>query len=168
MEITKREIKNFKEREFPEHITFRPIGIIHSSFKSLKGIPIQFHQSEAEGEIIIFPEYQAALKDVDGFSHIYCIYYFDMVKQPVPLQSKPFLDDEKKGVFSTRTPFRPNPIGISVLEVINVENNVITVKNIDILDSTPVLDIKPFLTEFDGIKSVKSGWLEGRVRKKTS
>ena len=100
MEITKRELIDFKERKFPERVCFEPIGIIHSSFESLKGIPIQSKMSTSPGEIEIFEKCKPGIKDLSGFSHIYCIYNFDMVKLPVPLQSKPFLDNEKRGVFA--------------------------------------------------------------------
>ncbi|MFX0002629.1 MAG: tRNA (N6-threonylcarbamoyladenosine(37)-N6)-methyltransferase TrmO [Candidatus Hodarchaeota archaeon] len=168
MEITNKALIDFKERKFPQEICFKPIGIIHTPFKSLKGIPIQSSMSDAKGSIEIFSEFQAGLKDLSGFSHIYCLYFFDMVKLPVPLQSKPFLGDEKKGVFAIRTPFRPNPIGISILKILKIEQNKVEVKNVDILDCTPILDIKPYVSTFDNIKSTKIGWLKGKVRKKTS
>ena len=168
MEINKREIKDVKDRKFPEQITLKPIGIIHTPFKELNGIPIQFSMSYAEGIIEIFHEFSPGLKDLEGFSHIYCIYYFDMVKVPVPLQSKPFLDDEVHGVFATRTPFRPNPIGISILKIESIIENKIHVQNVDILDSTPILDIKPYISDFDNQKTDKNGWIEGKYRKMKS
>ncbi len=168
MEITKREIFRFKERQFPEEICFKPIGVIHTPFKTLKGIPIQSSMSNSKGTIEIFPEYELGLKDLSDFSHFYCLYFFDMVKLPVPLLSKPFLDDEKKGVFAIRTPFRPNPIGLSILKLLAIKDNIIEVNNVDILDNTPILDIKPYVPYFDNIKSTKIGWLKGKVRKKTS
>ncbi|MFX1317129.1 MAG: tRNA (N6-threonylcarbamoyladenosine(37)-N6)-methyltransferase TrmO [Promethearchaeota archaeon] len=168
MEITKREIYNLKERKFPEKICFKPIGIIHSPFKTLKGIPIQSLMSNIKGNIEIFPKFRPALKDLEGFSHIFCIYFFDMVKLPVPLQSKPFLNDEIKGVFSIRTPFRPNPIGLSVLKILRIEENIIHVNHIDILDKTPALDIKPYVPQFDSIKTKKIGWLKDQIKKKES
>lgn len=168
MEITKRELIDFNERKFPKEITFKPIGIIHTPFESLKGIPIQSSFSKSEGKIEIFPEYQAGLKDLNGFSHIYCLYFFDMVKLPVSLISKPFLDGESRGVFAIRTPFRPNPLGLSILEIQKIEKNIIHVKNIDILDNTPLLDIKPYVSEFDNTESYKIGWLKGKIEKKFS
>ena len=168
MEIIKRELNDFKERKFPEKVCFKPIGIIHTPFKSLKGIPIQFSMSNTKGTIEIFPDYIEGLKDLSGFSHLYCVYFFDMVKQPVPLQSKPFLMNEKKGVFAIRTPFRPNPIGISILEILNIKENKITVNNVDILDKTPVLDLKPYASQFDNIKATKIGWLKDRIKRKVS
>lgn len=168
MEITKREVKKFKERTFPQKVEFEPIGIVHSEFKTLKGIPIQFSMSQSKGKLEIFEEFVPGLKDLDGFSHLYCLYYFDMVKLPVPLQSKPFLKDETKGVFSIRTPFRPNPIGLSILKILSVEDKEIQVEQIDILDKTPILDIKPYSPDFDTIHSEKSGWMNGHVKNMTS
>ncbi|MFX0029109.1 MAG: tRNA (N6-threonylcarbamoyladenosine(37)-N6)-methyltransferase TrmO [Candidatus Hermodarchaeota archaeon] len=168
MEILERELIEFKDREFPEKVCFKPIGIIHTQFKNLKGIPIQFSMSDAKGTIEVFPEYVAGLKDLSDFSHLYCLYFFDMVKQPVPLQSKPFLDDDKKGVFAIRTPFRPNPIGISILEIIEIRDNMIHIRDIDILDKTPILDLKPYIPKFDNIKTKKIGWMKGKIQRKVS
>jgi tRNA-Thr(GGU) m(6)t(6)A37 methyltransferase TsaA len=124
--------------------------------------------SDIEGTIEIFPKFIDGLKDLSGFSHIYCLYFFDMVKLPVPLQSKPFLSDEKKGVFAIRTPFRPNPIGLSILEILNFNKNEINVKNVDILDGTPILDLKPYVSKLDNVKSKKIGWLQGKIKNKVS
>ncbi len=168
MEISKREVKDFKERKFPDQVCFKPIGVIHTPFKTLKGIPIQSVMSEEEGIIEIFEEYYHGLKDLDGFGYIYCLYLFDMVKLPVPLQSKPFLDDDIKGVFAIRSPFRPNPIGISILKLLKVEGNEIHVSDVEMLDKTPILDIKPYIPEIDTRVTDKIGWLKGKIRKKTS
>jgi tRNA-Thr(GGU) m(6)t(6)A37 methyltransferase TsaA len=165
MEIMKREIKEIEKRKFPKKIKLKPIGIIHTPFKTLKGIPIQSSMSDTMGTIEIFHEYELGLKDLQGFSHIYCLYFFDMVKLPVPLQSKPFLDNEVKGVFAIRTPFRPNPIGLSILELIVIKENKIEVKNVDILDKTPILDLKPYAPQFDNVKTTKIGWLQGKVKR---
>ena len=168
MEIINRELTDFKERKFPDKICFKPIGIIHTPFKTLKGIPIQSSMSDAKGTIEIFPEYILGLKDLSGFSHIYCLYFFDMVKLPVPLQSKPFLDDEVKGVFAIRTPFRPNPIGLSIFKILEIKENNINVKNVDVLDRTPILDLKPFVPGFDNLQTNKIGWLQGKIKRKVS
>ncbi len=168
MEIMNREIINLKERKFPEKICFKPIGIIHTPFKSLKGIPIQSAISDIKGKLEIFPEYKAGLKDLSEFSHLYCLFYFDMVKLPVPLQSKPFLDNEKRGVFAIRTPFRPNHLGISILEIIKISDNLIHVNNVDILDKTPILDLKPYIPQFDNFEIKKIGWLKGKIQRKVS
>jgi len=168
MEISKREVKDFKERKFPDQVCFRPIGVIHTPFKTLKGIPIQSVMSEEKGIIEIFEEYSPALKNLDGFGYIYILYLFDMVKLPVPLQSKPFLDDDIKGVFAIRSPFRPNPIGISILKLLKIEGNEIHVSDVEMLDKTPILDIKPYIPEIDTRVTDKIGWLKGKIRKKTS
>lgn len=168
MEISKRELKDFKERKFPDQVCFKPIGVIHTPFKTLKGIPIQSIMSDEKGIIEIFDEYLPALKDLDGFGYIYCLYLFDMVKLPVPLQSKPFLDDDIKGVFAIRSPFRPNPIGISILKLLKIEGNEIHVSDVEMLDKTPILDIKPYIPEIDTRVTDKIGWLKGKIRKKTS
>ncbi|MFX1501364.1 MAG: tRNA (N6-threonylcarbamoyladenosine(37)-N6)-methyltransferase TrmO [Promethearchaeota archaeon] len=168
MEITKRELITFRERKFPKEISFKAIGIIYTSFKSLKGIPIQSSMSNQKGTIELFPEYKSGLKDLVEFSHIFCLYFFDMVKLPVPLQSKPFLNNELRGVFATRTPFRPNPIGISILQLLDIKDNKIEVNNVDILNDTPILDIKPFISEFDNVKTQKIGWLKDNIKHKVS
>jgi len=168
MEISKREVKDFKERKFPDQVCFKPIGVIHTPFKTLNGIPIQSVMSDEKGIIEIFEEYHPALKDLDGFGYIYCLYLFDMVKLPVPLQSKPFLDDDIKGVFAIRSPFRPNPIGISILKLLKIEGNEIHVSDVEMLDKTPILDIKPYIPEVDTRVTDKIGWLKGKIRKKTS
>ncbi len=168
MEISKREVKDFKERKFPDQVCFKPIGVIHTPFKTLKGIPIQSVMSDEKGIIEIFEEYRPALKDLDGFGYIYILYLFDMVKLPVPLQSKPFLDDDIKGVFAIRSPFRPNPIGISILKLLKIEGNEIHVSDVEMLDKTPILDIKPYIPAVDTRVTDKIGWLKGKLRKKTS
>jgi len=168
MEIMNRELIDPNDRKFPENVCFKPIGIIHTPFKSLKGIPIQSSMSNTKGIIEIFAEYVAGLKDLSGFSHLYCVYFFDMVKLPVPLQSKPFLDNEKKGVFAIRTPFRPNPLGLSILEIVEIRENMINVSRVDILDKTPVLDLKPYISQIDNVETKKIGWLEGKIQKKVS
>jgi tRNA-Thr(GGU) m(6)t(6)A37 methyltransferase TsaA len=168
MEITKKEIINLNERKPIDEICFKPIGLIHTPFKTLKGIPIQSSMSEIEGTIEIFPEYKDGLYDLGGFSHIYCLYFFDLVKLPVPLQSKPFLVDEKKGVFATRTPFRPNRIGLSILQILSQDDNKIQVRNVDILDKTYILDIKPYVPEFDCREVQRIGWLQDNIKRKVS
>jgi len=168
MEISKREVKDFKERRFPDQVCFKPVGVIHTPFKTLKGIPIQSVMSGENGIIEIFEEYHLALKDLDGFDYIYCLYFFDMVKLPVPLQSKPFLDDDIKGVFAIRSPFRPNPIGLAILKLLKIDGNEIHVSNVEMLDKTPILDIKPYIPAIDTRVTDKIGWLKGKITKKTS
>ncbi len=141
-------------------ITFRPIGTIHSPFHDLANMPIQ-PQGEASspGTIEIYPDYSAGLKDLAGFSHIILLYYLHKVSS-VQLTVIPFLDSEPRGVFATRAPVRPNPIGLSVVPLQKIEQNIIFVDQLDMLDETPLLDIKPYVPEFDERTEVRIGWLE--------
>lgn len=152
-----------------ENIILNPIGIIHSKFKDIKSMPIQpTGNSVDNGKIEILSKYIEGLRDLEGFSHIIIIYYFHKAEQ-VKLTVKPFLDDNTHGVFATRTPVRPNHIGVSVVEIDKVEENNIFVKNIDVLDGTPVIDIKPFVPGFDVPKSdIRIGWLESNIENVTS
>jgi len=153
-------VKHIISRKFPEEICFRPIGIIYTPFESISGVPRQSSLSKAEGVIEIFEEYQEGLKNLEGFSHIYCIYHFDLIKPPVPLQSRSFSGSDKKGVFAIRTPFRPNPIGLSIFELNNIKENRISIKGVDAVDRTPVLDIKPYVSKFDIRSHTNNGWLK--------
>ncbi len=147
-----------------EEICYKPIGVVYSPFKEPKGVPIQpVFAKNTEGRIEIFPEYSAGLKDLEGFSHIIVIYHFHKAKEP-KLEVTPFLDPTPKGVFSTRAPSRPNPIGISIVRLMKMDHNILYVSEIDMIDRTPVLDIKPYVPEFDTRKNVKAGWLEKRLR----
>ncbi|MBC8486834.1 MAG: tRNA (N6-threonylcarbamoyladenosine(37)-N6)-methyltransferase TrmO [Bacteroidetes bacterium] len=145
-------------------IIFNSIGIIHSPFKEPKGVPIQPSGAEdIEGVVEVFSEYSEGLKDIEGFSHIILIYFFHLSKG-MPLIVKPFLDNHVHGVFATRTPSRPNPIGFSVVNLVKVESNTLHIKNVDIVDGTPLLDIKPCVPEFDFREVKKIGWLEHSVQ----
>ncbi len=148
-------------------IRYTPIGTVRSPFKDVEGMPIQPAGAEgARGLIELSTEYEAGLKDIDGFSHIIVVYHFHRAGAGT-LTVKPFLDTEPRGVFATRAPRRPNPIGISVLRLLRVEGCVLHVADLDILDGTPVLDVKPFVPEFDGRREARAGWLEknkGKVR----
>lgn len=141
-------------------ITFEPIGVIHSPHKGVEGTPIQPSRAEgAIGTIELLPEYADWLVDLDGFSHIILLYHFHKSPGPRP-RVIPFLDTEERGLFATRSPCRPNPIGLSIVELLKVERNLLTVKGIDTLDGTPVLDIKPYVSEFDHRPDVRCGWFE--------
>jgi tRNA-Thr(GGU) m(6)t(6)A37 methyltransferase TsaA len=150
-------------------IRYRPIGIIHSAFGEPKGIPIQPSAAlGVEGTVEVFPKYADGLKDLEGFSHIILLYHFHLSKEP-SLEVKPYMDEQPHGVFATRAPSRPNPIGISVVPLVKIEGNVLHVRNIDIVDKTPLLDIKPYVPDFDVRDVEKTGWLEKNVHKlKTS
>ena len=152
-----------------EEIMYRPIGIIHSPFSEPKGTPIQPSAATGvEGTVEVFPEYAGGLKDLDGFSHVILLYHFHLSRQP-SLEVKPYMDEQRHGVFATRAPSRPNPIGISVVRLFKIEGNVLHVRNIDIVDKTPLLDIKPYVPDFDVRDVEKTGWLEKSVHKlKTS
>jgi len=146
-------------------LVYKPIGIIYSPFKEPKGTPIQPAGAKGvKGRVEVLPEYAEGLKDIEGFSHIILIYHFHRVKG-YKLRVKPFMDDNFHGVFATRAPARPNPIGISVVRLLKVEGNILYVEDLDILDGTPLLDIKPYVPEFDKREGIKIGWLEKNVHK---
>jgi tRNA-Thr(GGU) m(6)t(6)A37 methyltransferase TsaA len=143
-----------------KEIIFRPIGIINTPFQLPEGMPIQPSAAEGEkGSVVLDPEYQSGLDDLEGFSHIVLLYFFHRAGE-YNLKLKPFLDDVKRGVFATRAPRRPNGIGISVVELVNVSGNILEIQNVDMLDGTPLLDIKPYVPDFDQIDEVRIGWLE--------
>jgi tRNA-Thr(GGU) m(6)t(6)A37 methyltransferase TsaA len=145
-----------------EKIIYRPIGLIHTPFKGIKGTP---HQPTAgkdvEGIIEIQPEYTEGLNDIEGFSHIILIYHFHL-SAGYSLKIKPFMHDHIRGVFSTRSPRRPNPIGISIVRLLKVEGGKIHVKDVDIVDGTPLLDIKPYIPD-DCQKVQRIGWISERA-----
>lgn len=148
-----------------EELKYLQIGIIHSPFKEPEGTPIQPKAAQGiEGTVEIFKEFGEGLKDIDGFSHIILVYHFHLSKKP-SLLVKPFMDDQIHGVFSTRAPNRPNPIGISVVQLIKVEENILYVKDLDIIEGTPLLDIKPYVPEFDLTDAGKKGWLQKNLGK---
>jgi tRNA-Thr(GGU) m(6)t(6)A37 methyltransferase TsaA len=142
-----------------EVIEFKPIGIIHSPFKSTENIPIQSHGGKGiAGTVEIAPELTDGLKDIDGFSHIILLYYFHK-SEGYSLIVKPFLEEKLRGVFSTRAPKRPNSIGLSIVKLVKVEGNRLFIEDVDMLDGTPLLDIKPYVPGFDDRKDALSGWL---------
>ena len=141
-------------------IAFTPIGIIHSPFVELEGMPIQpAGAAGVTGTVEVFEAYRAGLRDLDGFSHIILLYQFHR-SQGFKLHVTPFMDSEPRGLFATRAPKRPNPIGLSVVRLDRVEGHVLHIRNVDILDGTPLLDIKPYVPEFDAQVEVKTGWLD--------
>jgi len=152
-------------------VIFRPIGIIHSPFDRLEDMPIQpTSDLSAAGTVEIYPEFVDGLKDLGGFSHIYLLYYFHKI-QRANLVVTPFMDKEPRGIFATRAPSRPNPIGLSLVELVRLEDNLLYVERLDVLDGTPLLDIKPYVPEFEGLQEFRIGWLEqvkGNVRTQKS
>jgi len=146
-------------------IRYKPIGIIHSPFKQPSGTPIQpAGARDIEGTVEIASEYAAGLKDIEGFSHITLLYQFHLSKG-YSLTVKPYMDEQSRGVFATRAPSRPNPIGMSVVRLVRVEGNRLYIKGMDIVDGTPLLDIKPYVPQFDTPPVDKIGWLEEAVNK---
>ena len=145
-------------------IEYKPIGIIHTSFKENKGTPIQAASDNGEGIVDVFAEYAKGLKDLEGFSHIILLYHFHLSGN-FSLQVKPYLDDQIHGLFATRAPARPNPVGISTVKLNKIEGSKLYIQNLDIVDGTPLLDIKPYVPEFDERKIYKIGWLEKHVHK---
>ena len=141
-----------------------PIGTIHTPFPEPEGMPIQPAGAIGiEGTVEILEKYQEGLKDLGGFSHIVLIYAFHR-SEGFNLHVVPFMDTEPRGLFATRAPRRPNPIGISVVELDRIEGGTLLIRNVDMLDGTPLLDIKPYVPEFDSHTTARTGWLE-HVRK---
>ncbi len=146
-------------------IQYHPIGIIHTPHKTTEGTPIQPTGAKGvPGTIEIFPEYSAGLADLAGFSHIFILYHFHLSKK-FSLKVKPFLDDQRRGLFATRAPSRPNPIGLSVVRLIGISESNLQVKDVDVVDGTPLLDIKPYVPEFDVRNVDQFGWIEKKTRK---
>jgi tRNA (adenine37-N6)-methyltransferase len=141
-----------------EEIVFKPIGYVRSPYKEPELTPIQpCYSEETEGSIEIFSEYEDGLTDIEGFSHIIVIYHFNRAEPPM-LKVRPFLEDKEHGVFSTRHPSRPNPIGISVLRLLRREGSILHVSGVDMLDGTPMLDVKPYVKRFDFVETSANGW----------
>ena len=137
-----------------------PIGTIHTPFTDPAGMPIQPTGAYGvKGTVEIVEKYRAGLKDLDGFSHILLIYYFHK-SRGFKLHVVPFMDSEPRGVFATRAPKRPNSIGLSIVQLDRIGNGVLHVRNVDILDGTPLLDIKPYVPDFDHQVDVRTGWLD--------
>lgn len=139
-------------------IEIEPIGIIRTPFTSKDKIPIQAGKSDIVAEVEVFPEYSPGLESLDGFSHIILLYWFHRAKSP-KLKITPFLDTQERGLFSTRAPSRPNPIGLSIVKLIQVQGNTVTFQGADMLNDTPLIDIKPYVPEFDIQLDATSGWL---------
>jgi tRNA-Thr(GGU) m(6)t(6)A37 methyltransferase TsaA len=139
-------------------IIYWPIGIIHSEHKNTRKTPIQPPYARGcKGNVELRTEFVEGLRDLIGFSHIYLIYHFHKA-HAVRLTVKPFLQDKKHGIFATRAPYRPNAIGLSVVELLGIQDNILHVDGLDILDGTPLLDIKPYTSRFDRYEIKKNGW----------
>ncbi len=143
-------------------ISYQPIGIIRTPFVSVSEMPIQPSGANgAKGIIELNPDLTLGLFDLEGFSHLILIYHLHLVSG-YKLSVVPFMDDRPHGIFATRAPARPNPIGISIVELKKIETNLLYIEGVDMLNGTPLLDIKPFFTKFDNRPVAKAGWLEGK------
>ncbi len=146
-------------------ITYRPIGVVHSPFTEPRGTPIQPGAArDVAGTVEVFAEFAGGLRDLGGFSHIHLLYHFHLCREP-SLEVKPFMDDRTHGVFSTRAPNRPNPVGLSVVRLVEVDRNFLKILDVDILDGTPLLDIKPYVPGIDVREGERTGWLEENIRR---
>ncbi|MCH1923590.1 tRNA (N6-threonylcarbamoyladenosine(37)-N6)-methyltransferase TrmO [Shewanella sp. C32] len=142
------------------HIHYQSIGVVHSPFTQQAGTPVQpSHDNASQGMIEIAPQYLEALQDLAGFSHIWVLCHLHQARQP-KLAVTPYLDDKPHGLFATRAPSRPNPIGMSLVRLQKIEANRLYVQELDLLDGTPVLDIKPFVSQFDNREHSQCGWFE--------
>ncbi len=140
-------------------MTLKPIGVIHSPFKQASGTPIQpAFADDRQAVVEVFPDFAAGLKDLDGFERIWLLYWMHLASEP-NLVVKPYMDDALRGLFATRAPARPNPIGLSCVRLLSIEGPLLRVAEIDILDGTPLLDIKPYAPKFDHFNVKHIGWL---------
>jgi len=145
-------------------IAFNPIGVIHTPFMHLEGMPIQPTGAVGvTGSVEVFEAYEKGLRDLEGFSHIILLYHFHR-SRGFNLHVVPFLDTQSRGLFSTRAPKRPNGIGMSVVRLGHVDGRVLHIENVDMLDGTPLLDIKPYVPDFDAPAGVRTGWFEASGR----
>jgi tRNA-Thr(GGU) m(6)t(6)A37 methyltransferase TsaA len=143
-------------------ITYRPIGHFQTPHEDVRGMPIQPPgASGVRGSITILPEFQEGLKDIEGFSYLIVLYHLHEICGQ-ELTVTPFLDKNPHGIFATRSPSRPNPVGLSVLRLLDVKGDTLLLENVDVLDGTPVIDIKPYVPDFDVWPAKRVGWFEGK------
>ena len=148
-----------------DEINFKPIGYIYSPHVKTSGMPIQPAAAKGiKGSVEIFDEYAAGLKDIEGFSHIILLYHFHLA-EGYHLEVRPFLDNNLHGVFATRAPKRPNAIGLSVVKLTGRNDRILQIENVDIINGTPLLDIKPYVADFDAAENISLGWLSGAKHK---
>lgn len=143
-------------------ISFQPIGIIHTPFEQKEDMPIQSSRSEVLGKIDIYAQYIDGLEDIQNFSHLILLYAFHQSQPCTFLKVKPFLDDKLHGVFATRFPCRPNPLGLSVIRLLERQDNLLYFSGADMLNGTPLLDIKPYIADFDIFPGSQDGWYRQR------
>jgi tRNA-Thr(GGU) m(6)t(6)A37 methyltransferase TsaA len=144
-------------------VTLTPIGVVRTPFAHHEGMPIQTVAAQGvSGHIELDPAYEDALADLDGFTHLHLITYLHRTGG-VSLRVTPYLDTERRGVFATRSPKRPNPIGLSIVRLVRIEGAIIHIEEVDLLDGTPLLDIKPYVPPFDDRADARYGWFEQRA-----
>ena len=149
-------------------IRLQPIGVIWSPFTKPQGTPVQPVAAQDVAAVIeVFPEYETGLQDIEGFSHLILLYQLHLARS-AELLVKPFLGDEVHGVFATRSPGRPNGLGMSVVRLTGRENNLLHICDVDIVTGTPLLDIKPYVAEFDARQQATCGWFEKNLHKLAS
>lgn len=160
--------KGFHEgrRMTEQAFSFKPIGILHTPFTTKDGVPIQgVFDPEARGRAELFKDYEAGLMDIEGFSHLVLIYVFHH-SQGYDLVCRPYMEDQVHGLFAIRAPRRPNPIGFSVVRLERREENTLYLAEVDMMDGTPLLDIKPFVPTFDHREGARVGWMEEKFKRK--
>jgi tRNA-Thr(GGU) m(6)t(6)A37 methyltransferase TsaA len=146
-----------------EAVTYRPIGLIHTPFTDIDGMPIQPTAAlGVRGSIVVETEFAEGLLDLDGFSHLILLYHLHAISR-ARLTVTPFLDDVPHGIFATRSPARPNPIGISTVRLVRIDGCTVEIEDVDMLDGTPLLDIKPYVPAFDDRQAARVGWFSGRL-----
>jgi tRNA-Thr(GGU) m(6)t(6)A37 methyltransferase TsaA len=144
-----------------DQLQYEPVGVIRSPFESPEGMPIQPTGADAaEGTVVLDPAYAEGLADLEGFSHCILLYHFHVGEDTFSLEVEPFVDDEPRGLFATRAPRRPNPVGLSIVRVEAVEGREVTVRGVDVVDGTPLLDVKPFVPAFDVPEDAETGWFD--------
>jgi len=155
-------MRKSEQRTHDKSAAITPIGLIHTPFKHADGTPVQgIAGKRAEGIVEVLPDLIEGLRDLEGFDRLWLIYLFDRASE-VRLVVRPYLDTTERGVFATRSPVRPNHIGISVVRLLHIEQNCLYIADVDMLDGTPLLDIKPYVPAFDSFDQSRAGWLNGK------
>lgn len=147
-----------------EHITYEPIGVVHSEFTDPADVPKHTRRTvDMTGTVEVFEEYTEGLADIDGFSHVMVISHLHEVAEPVLRADPPFAENREPGIFATRGPRRPNPIGVSLVSLLQQTGGVLEVDDLDLIDGTPVLDIKPFAPKAGEFEGLEGGWIEAET-----
>jgi tRNA-Thr(GGU) m(6)t(6)A37 methyltransferase TsaA len=155
-------MQNRESSSLHKGFALSPIGLIHTPFHHANGTPIQSAVAgDSEGFVVLFPEFTAGLRDVADFERLWLIYLLDRAAEP-QLIVRPYLDDKEHGIFATRAPARPNHIGISAVRLLGIEENRLLVAGVDMLDGTPLIDIKPYVPSFDSFAGSRAGWYQGK------